>query len=402
MAHGAGETWPERVRGAVAARLPRRAAQYLTPRMFLMLLIVGGVLAVVFSVVALRSATTGGPGGQMPVQTVSAVQAQTTSWQPQIHAVGSLHAVRGADLASEIAGLVTATPFEPGDDVKPGALLIQLRDDSDRAQLAALKATAALDARTYQRDAGLLKANAISKLDYDTALATMQSANAQVDEQRALVEKKAIRAPYDGRVGIRQVDVGQYVNAGTTLVTLQQLDPIFVDFDVPQQQLSALRVGSPISLSTDAVLGQSFKGTVTAFDPMVDPQTRNIHVRATIRNPQKILLPGMFANVTVSAGAAARLITLPQTAIVYSPYGDSVFAIEDRGKDETGREKLVASQRFVTVGETRGDQVSILSGLKPKDKVVSAGQLKLKNGAAVKINNAVPLPNNPAPAPRDE
>ncbi|HEY0299822.1 MAG TPA: efflux RND transporter periplasmic adaptor subunit [Rhizomicrobium sp.] len=377
-----------------------RAARFLSLRMFLMLLITGGVLLLVFGLIAVRSSFSGGMAGGPPAQTVSTVRALPATWQPQLRAVGTLHAFQGADPAFEVPGLVTRIGFQPGDDVRAGMLLVQLRDDSDRAQLAALRASAVLAQQTYARNAALLKASAISRADYDSALANLNNIHAQIDAQQAIVDKKAIRAPYNGRVGIRQVDVGQYVNAGQTIVTLQQLDPIYVDFQVPQQQLSALSVGSKVAVATDAFPGTAFAGTVSAFDPKVDPGTRNVHVRASIQNPGGKLLPGMFATVVVSFGAPQKPITLPQTAIVFSPYGDTVFVVT-RGKDANGQPTLTAQQRFVTLGDTRGDQVAVLDGVKPDEDVVSAGQLKLKNGTPIAVNNSIAVPNDSAPTPQD-
>ena len=358
--------------------------------MFTMLAIVGAVLVLVFGYIIAAPIVKFllmPKSAFIQVQTVSTVRAQRTFWQMQLRSVGTLHAVEGADLASEIAGLVTQIGFRAGEDVRAGTLLVQLRDDSEQAS-----AEEAL--QTYKRYAALIKTQAISQLNYESALANMKST-------RAAVEKKAIRAPYDGRVGIRQVDVGQYVNAGQIVVTLQQLDPIFVDFQVPQQQLSLLKTGDKVTLTTDAVAGQNSYGEIVAFDPKVDPDTRNVHVRASIQNPDKKLLPGMFATAITNVGQARPLITLPQTAVVYNPYGDTVFIVA-KATDTKGGEQLVAQQRFVTVGETRGDQIAILSGLSTKDVVVSSGQIKLKNGTAVSINNSVTLPNNPAPAPVDQ
>ncbi|MDE2133186.1 MAG: efflux RND transporter periplasmic adaptor subunit [Alphaproteobacteria bacterium] len=366
-----------------------------------MLVIVGGVLLLVFGYIIGRPIAMFlmmPKNSFVQIQTVSAVHARQTLWQSQLRSVGTLHAVEGADLASEISGLVTRIGFRAGEDVRKGMLLVQLRDDSDRAQLAALRAGAELAAATYARDAALIKVNAISKTEYDTAFANMKSARAQANAQAATVEKKAIRAPYDGRVGIRQVDIGQYVNAGQVVVTLQQLDPIDVDFQVPQQQLSLLRVGDKVTLATDAVAGRSFNGMIAAFDPKVDPATRNVHVRASIENRQKLLLPGMFATVVTDIGSMKSYITLPQTAVVFNPYGDTVFVVV-KAKAADGSEQLVAQQRFVTTGETRGDQIAILGGVSTKDIVVSAGQIKLKNGTLVTVNNSVQLPNNPAPTP---
>ncbi len=331
-------------------------------------------------------------------QTVSATHPVKTMWQEQIHAVGTFHAVQGADLAAEVAGIVTKTDFSPGDDVPAGKILIQLRDDSDRAQLAALRATAEEAMQTYKRNVGLAQANAISKQAYDTAVANMKSSQAQAEAQAALVEKKAIRAPFAGRVGIRQVDVGQYIAAGTTLVTLQQLNPIDVDFTVPQQQAGDLKPGDIVNVMSDAAPGKTFKGRIMALDPKVDPATRNVRVRAEVANPGKTLFPGMFATVVTNIGGARPLLTLPQTAITYNPYGDVVYVV-GKATNEKGKEQLIVNQRFVTLGDTRGDQVAVLSGVGEKDLVVSTGQLKLKNGAVVLINNSVRLPNDPAPNP---
>lgn len=398
-------TWPEGIREAIDKRLPPKVRKYATPRMIKMLLIVGGVLVIVFGYI-LVSPIVGylmmPKGAFTQIQTVSTVRAQRTSWQGELRSVGSLHAVQGADLSAEIAGLVTKITFSAGQDVHKGALLVQLRDDSDRAQLAALRASAELAKLTYMRDAALIKSNAISQTEYDTALANMKNSRAQADAQAATVEKKAIRALYDGRVGIRQVDVGQYVNAGQVLVTLQQLDPIYVDFQVQEQQLSQLSVGDKVGLTTDAVAGTTFIGEIVAFDPKIDPDTRNVHVRAMIANPAKKLLPGMFATVLTNVGRPSQRVTLPLTALTFSPYGDTVYVVAKDGKDDDGKDKLIAQQRFVTIGETRGDQVAILSGITPKDTVITTGQLKLKNGALIKTNNGVSLPNDPAPTPVEQ
>ncbi len=370
-----------------------------------MLAIVGTALLLIFGYIKLSPIVKYlmmPKGAFIQVQSVSTVHPQRSVWQDELRSVGTLHAVEGADLASEIAGLVTRIGFRPGDDVRKGTLLVQLRDDSDRAQLAALQAAAMLATQTYTRDAALIKSAAISQTEYDSALANMKGARAQADAQAAIVEKKAIRAPYDGRVGIRQVDVGQYVGAGQVIVTLQQLDPILVDFQVPQQQLSMLTVGSKVALTSDAAPGKTFAGEVIAFDPKVDPDTRTVHVRASIANPGKNLLPGMFATVMTNVGQAKTLLTLPQTAVVYNPYGDTVYVVANTKSADGGDEQLTAQQRFVTVGDTRGDQIAIVSGITAKDVVVSAGQLKLKNGALVKVNNSISLPNDIAPAPTDQ
>lgn len=363
---------------------PRR---FFTKRMFVMLAIVAAVLVVVFGIIIGKQIMVARYMSSMvQTVTVSTTQAQTTMWQTQLQAVGSLHAVEGADLAAEVSGLVTRIGFRPGQDVRKGALLIQLRDDAERA--------AAQDALlTYRRDVALIKTKAVSQSAYDSALANMKST-------RAAMEKKAIRAPFNGRVGIRNVDLGQYVAPGTTLVTLQQLDPIYVDFKVPQQQQPDLKVGGKIALTTDTFPGEVFRGTVTAFDPKVDEETRTVRVRATIRNPGKKLLPGMFASVFADTGRPNKLMTLPQTAIAFNTYGNVVFLVKK--EMVKGKPQLVAEQRFVVTGDTRGDQIAILSGITPKDVVVSAGADKLKNGTVLTINNTVELPNDSNPHPKEE
>jgi len=405
MSSGNEGTWRARANAAIESGPLSHWRHYFTRRMRWMLIIVGGALLLIFAYIklapiAMYLLAPKGAFGPQP-QTVSTVQAHKTLWQAQVTAVGTLHAVQGADLSSELAGIVASIHFKPDQDVKEGDLLIQLRDATDRAQLAALQASAELAKQTYQRDAALMKTNAISQQAYDTALRTMQSTRAQADAQAATVAKKAIRAPFSGRVGIRLVDVGQFVPAGTSVVTLQQLDPIYVDFNAPQQQLAELKPGARVTLTSDAAPGRTFTGHITAIDPKVDPTTRNARVRAEISNPDKKLLPGMFGTVIANAGRAKDFITLPETAITYNPYGDTVFIVTKK-KDKDGTEQLVAEQRFVTLGETRGDQVAVLTGLTTKDTVVSSGQLKLKNGTAVKVNNSVKLPNEIHPKPVEE
>ncbi len=340
-------------------------------------------------------------GQTPPPTTVSTTHAANYSWQPQIRAVATLRAAEGADLAAEVAGLVTRISFQPGQDVKAGDLLIRLRDDSDRAQLSVFRAQAELARRTFDRYQSLAAENAISKSDFDQAQATLNAANAQVVQQQALVEKKAIRAPYDGRVGIRQVDVGQYINAGQTLVTLQHVDPMFADFLVPQTQISAVKPGSSITLTTDALPGRAFSGTVAALDPKVDPATRNVRVRASVPNPDRSLLPGMFGEVIVASGAPRQVLAVPQTAVVYSPYGDTVY-LAVPGKDLQGQPATVARQRFITLGETRGDLVEIADGVTADDEVITSGQMKLKNEVPIVINNDNPLPAEVAPQVKDK
>jgi membrane fusion protein, multidrug efflux system len=382
------ETGLERL-GATARRgLPSGAARFFTKRMIVMLISVFVVLILVFGFIIGKGLIVANfMKNMVQTTTVATTQAKSTVWQTELRpAVGTLHAVEGADLASEVAGIVTRIGFAAGQDVRKGMLLVQLRDDTEKAA-----ADEAL--QTYKRAAALIKTNAISRSDYDSALANMKST-------QAAVEKRAIRAPFDGRAGIRTVDAGQYVAAGTALVTLQQLDPIYVDFQAPQQQLPLLKVGSKVRLTTDVFAGKTFTGEVVAFDPKVSEATRTVHVRALLGNPGKVLLPGMFATVIVDAGQPRKILTLPQTAITFNTYGDTVFVVTKTTVD--GKEQLVAQQRFVTTGDTRGDQIAILSGITARDAVVSAGSHKLKNGTVVTVNNRVNLPDDANPHPSED
>jgi membrane fusion protein (multidrug efflux system) len=327
--------------------------------------------------------------------------AATSSWQPSLNAVGSVVAVNGADLSAEVAGIVDTIHFESGADVAQGALLITLRPNNDDAVLAQLQATSALDRITYERDVKQFKADAIAQSQVDTDHANLAAAQAQVQAQQALMAEKIVKAPFAGRLGIRQVDIGQYLTAGTQIVTLQQLNPLFVDFYLPQQALAQVSVGQAVTVSIDAFPGQMFGGKISAISSAVDAATRTLQLRATITNDALLLRPGMFANVSVTVGTPVSLVTLPQAAIAYNAYGDTVFTVT-KGKDASGKDQLLAKQSFVTLGDTRGDQVAVLKGVNAGDQVVVAGQLKLKNGSIVTVNNKILPANDPNPSPPNE
>jgi len=376
----------------------------MTKRMALMLLLAGALFGAIFGWKAFvaRMTTKFLSSQGVPPQTVSTTRAGYLEWQSAVSAVGTLRAAHGADLAPQVVGVIAAIHFSSGQEVKTGAPLVQLDNASDLALLESLKATEQLAETTYKRDVQQRKANFISQAALDTDVASLRSAKARVAEQQALVDKKLIRAPFAGRLGVRVVDLGQYVAAGTKLVTLQALDPILVDFSVPQNQVGQVEPGQKVVLSSDALPGEHFDGSVSAIDSKVDPATRNVLVRASLPNPRHRLLPGMFANVEIRLAAAQRRLTLPQSAITFNPYGDTVFVIEEKGKWPDGKPLQVASQRFVTVGPTRGDQIAVLSGVKEGETVVTAGQLKLRNGTPVIVNNSVQPSNEAAPAPKDE
>ena len=339
----------------------------------------------------------------VPPATVSATTADYQQWQPQLSAVGTLRAVRGVDVTTEVAGLVRSIEFKSGEEVKAGQVLVQLNADSDVAQLHALEAAADLAATVYERDKAQLAAEVISKAQVDTDAADLKSKRAQVAQQAALVEKKTIRAPFAGKLGITTVNPGQYLNAGDKVVTLQTIDPIYIDFNLPQQQLPQISLGQKVSLSADAYPGTAFEGKVNAINPRVDANTRNVQIEATVPNARRQLLPGMFATVKVNTGDEQRYLTLPQTALTYNPYGSTVFVIKPSDKkDDKGNAVLTAQQVFVTPGPTRGDQVAILKGVDPGAQIVTSGQVKLKNGMPVVVNNAVQPANSPNPTPQEK
>jgi membrane fusion protein (multidrug efflux system) len=375
----------------------------MTKRMIIMLVAVGLLFGGIFGFQVFKGSMIRKyiSGQGTPPQTVSTTKAVFSEWQPGFHAVGTLRAVRGADLASEVAGVVTAIHFQSGEEVKAGVPLVQLNAESDLARLQSLAANVELAQVNYARNQQQLKIQAISQAVADADAANLKTAKAQLAEQQALVNKKLVKAPFSGRLGIRAVDIGQYVTAGTKLVTLQALDPVFVDFGVPQRMLGQIKLGHKLSLSADAFPSQAFSGEISSIDAKVDLSTRNAQVRATIRNPKLSLLPGMFATVSISSGGPQRHITLPQTAVTYNPYGDTVFVIQEiKGAD--GKTALTAQQKFVTTGDRRGDQVAIISGLQEGETVVSSGQIKLRSGTPVNINNTIQPSSDPAPKPKDE
>jgi membrane fusion protein (multidrug efflux system) len=371
------------------------------------LVVVLAVLALLFGLVfgwgALRAHFIGKFLAQLPYQpqTVSDVTASQTDWQPTMSAVGSIVAINGANLSSEVSGIVDTINFESGDNVTPGQTLLTLRSNNDPEVLAQLQATAAVDESNYERDRKQFRADAVSAAQVDTDRATFLAAQAQVQGQLAEMAEKIVKAPFAGKLGIRQVNLGQYLAAGTEIVSLQELDPLFVDFYLPQQALAQIETGQPVTVSIDAFPGKTFPGTISAINSVVDTATRTIQIRAEVPNSSLLLRPGMFATVTITVGAAAHLVTLPQTAITYNPYGDTVYLLHD-GQDHAGKPALIANQTFVQVGDTRGDQVAILKGVSPGDRVVTAGQLKLHNGSTVTVNNAVPVPDDAHPNPPNE
>lgn len=368
-------------------------------RMFIMLALVVAVLGGLGGMKYAQIKEAMSKMGPPPPAAVSTVVAAYDDWQPQLEAVGSLRAVNGADLAFEVPGIVEEIHFNSGDEVKAGTVLVKLRDDEDVSKLHSLQAVVDLAVITYQRGMKQLPSQTISQAAVDANKSELDAARANVAEQQALIDKKVIRAPFDGRLGIRAVDLGQYLAAGTTVVTLQSLDPIYVDFFLPQQALEQIRIGQAVTAKVDTYPGQGFSGEIAAIEPKIDFASRNVRVRATLKNADRKLLPGMYATVDIATGQPQRYVTLPQTSITFNAYGNTVYIVDKGETGADGQPQLVVRQSFVKTGETRGDQVAILEGVKDGETVVTSGQLKLRNGAPVAINNSVTPSSDAAPAP---
>lgn len=376
-------------------------------RMTRMLIIVGIVLFIVvgFNIFTQVMTAKFMAGQGEPPATVTTSTAAYDTWQPRLEAVGTLRAVKGADLAFEVAGVVTQVGARPGSEVKQGQTIVQLNDSVEAAQLRALQAAAALSKVNRQRAQEQLDIHAISQGDFDAADADLKAKQAAVQQAAAVVAKKRLSAPFNGRVGLITTSPGAYINSGVSVVTLQQVDQLYADFYLPQRQMGDLKQGQKVALKVDAFPGRPFAGKVTAVNPKVDGSTRNIQVEATVPNPKRELLPGMFASVSMDVGAPERHLTLPQTSVTYNPYGATVFiAKKAQVKDKEGKmvDGLVAQQVFVTTGATRGDQVAIVQGLDEGAVVVTSGGLKLRNGTTLIVNNSLPPANEPNPTPQEK
>ena len=335
-------------------------------------------------------------------QTVTTTKVVAVDWQPQLKSVGTLMPFRGVDVTSEIDGLVREIKFSSGQQVKQNDVLFVLNADSDIAQLHALEASAELAATVLKRDEAQLAVQGVSQAQVDADSADLKSKRAMVAQQTALVEKKTIRAPFNGRLGITAINRGQFVHAGDKLVSLQTIDPIYINFNVPQSQIAMLKVNQNLKVSSDAYPGVGFSAKVNAINPVIDTTSRNVLVQARLANEKMQLLPGMFANVSLDVGDKSNAIVLPQTAITYNPYGSTVFVVKAGDKkDEKGNAALTVSQVFVETGATRGDQIIITKGLTSGQEVVTSGQLKLKNGTSIAVDNSVVPANDPNPHPQE-
>ena len=376
----------------------------MTKRMIIMLVLAGLIFGGIFGFQAYKGSMMKKFMSSMgnAAQIVSTMSVGYQDWQPKLEAVGSLRAVNGAEVSPEVSGTVAALHFKQGEDVKKGTVLVELIADNDLARLHSLQAASALARITYERDKQQLEFKAISQQAVDVDKANLMQAAAAVSEQQALVNKKFIPALFSGRIGITQVSVGQYLNPGTPVVSLQALDPVYLDFSVPQQNISMISVGQKISARTDSYPDELFSGNISVINPEVDSGTLNVKVRAELKNIKLKLLPGMYATVDIATGKPQRYITLPQTAVTYNPYGNIVYLVEAQGTGDNGKPKFIARQVFVTTGDTRGDQVSVLKGLKEGDIVVTTGQVKLHNGSLITVNNDTQPSNEPDPKPTDE
>jgi membrane fusion protein (multidrug efflux system) len=375
----------------------------LVVRMIVMLVIVGVVLGAIvgFNIFKGQAIKKFMASRGEPPQTVSTMKVTFEEWQPSLSAVGTLRAVRGVDVAPEVAGLVSDIMIKSGAEVKAGDILLTMRADDIAAQLQSLQASARLAELNFKRSAEQLAAKAISQAQHDVDDANLKGARAAVAQQQAQLAKKTLRAPFDGRLGITKVNAGQVLNPGEVVVTLQQLDPIYINFTAPQRSLGQLKNGQIVNVTIDAFPGKVFKGTISTINPKIDVATRNVQVEAVLRNTGGALRPGMFGNVSVDTGAKQRYLTLPQTAVTYNPYGETLFVVKP-GEPKDGKPVLAAQQVFVTSGATRGDQIAIIKGLAEGTEVVTSGQLKLKNGTPLVINNKVLPANDPNAAPQEK
>jgi membrane fusion protein (multidrug efflux system) len=385
-------------------------------RMIVMLIVTAGIIGALgfLKFRQIQEAIGQAASFQPPPEAVTTIIAKQEKWPATLSAIGTAAAVQGVTVSADLPGIVASIAFESGASVREGDLLVQLDTKQEQAQLAQQQARLAsveagreLARLNFDRMHGLVSEGAITRAEYDRAVAEQKQTEAeqkqteaQVEEIRATIARKTIRAPFSGILGLRQVNLGQYLSGGDPVVPLQSLDPIYVNFGVPQQDAGHVLVGRNVRVTTGDVAGVAFVGRVTAINSIVDEATRNVQVQATLANSKGTVRPGMFVQTEVMLGASRPIVTLPASAISYAPYGDSVFVVTDF-KDPKGQTYSGVRQQFVKLGPSRGDQIAVLSGLKPGEEVVSSGVFKLRNGAAVLVNNKVQPANKPAPKPED-
>lgn len=354
-------------------------------RFILMLGILGLVFGGIFVLKKQQFEEMAAQQGPQPPAVIAAAEVRTDDWRPHLNAVGSLVAVQGIFVTNEAAGKVRAIYFRSGEEVSQGDVLLELDDSVDQANLEGALAGRRLAEVRFNRLRDLLEKNAVSQADYDEARANLDNAEAQVSSQRELLQQKQIRAPFSGRLGIRQVDVGEYLSPGSPIVPLESLNPIYVDYSLPEKDLNRISVGQELTVTVKAWPDRVFRGEISAINPGIDPETRNVRIRGTLQNPEQLLRPGMFAQVNTLLPLRENVPTLPRTAITYATYGQSVFLIREEG------DGLVVESRQVVTGDVRDGRVEIVSGLEVGDRVVSAGQNKLRNGQPVRIDNSIEL-----------
>lgn len=337
-----------------------------------------------------------------PAAAVTSIIVKAQTWQPVLSVVGSMRAVNGVLVSTDLAGIVSQIAFESGREVKKGDLLVKLDTQQEEAQLHSAQARRELARISLERQRDLIAKKAVSQSDYDAAESEFRQADAAVEEAQAMIARKTIVAPFDGLAGIRQVDLGQYLNVGATIAPLQSLDPIYVEFSIPQQNFGQVAPGKKVRVRADGIEGREFEGEITAIDSKVDEATRNVTIQGTVQNPDQTLRPGMYVNVDVLLPQEEGVLAIPATAINYAPYGDSVFIVQDAaapGPDGKRGKEVV--QQFVKLGASRGDQVEVLTGVKPGDEVVTSGVFKLRSHAPVMINNSVKPGDELNPNPPD-
>jgi membrane fusion protein, multidrug efflux system len=335
-----------------------------------------------------------------PPTAVTTTVAEKSQWQPTLESIGTVTAINGVTISTDLAGIVSKIAFESGSKVKAGDLLVQLNTDQERAQLASAEAQQDWTQVTLTRNQDLLAKRTVSQSDYDSAAAQFRQAKAAVEQYKAIIARKTLRAPFDGVVGIRQVNLGQYLNTGDSVVTLQSFDPIYVNFSLPQQDLSKLTEGQSVELNLDAYGDKVFSGKITAINSLVDQNSRNVQIQATLPNAETQLRPGMYARVKVLLPETQEVIAVPSSAIHYAPYGDSVFVVTEM-KSEDGKTYKGVKEQFVKLGQSKGDLTAIVSGVKPGDELVTSGVFRLKSGAPIIVNNQAKPGNELSPTPSD-
>jgi membrane fusion protein (multidrug efflux system) len=348
----------------------------------------------------IRAAIAGMMAYRPPPEAVTTIVARQDQWPSTLEGIGTVAAVQGVMLSADLSGVVQTIDFASGQHVEAGAVLVRLDTRQEQAQLAAAEAQLELAKLNLERSKQLLAKGVVAQAEFDQMAAEAKQAEARAGEIRATIERKTIHAPFAGALGIRRIDRGQYLNGGDPIVPLQAMDPVYVNFSLPQQDVAALKVGSVVRVSADSIALPHSAGIITAINSVVDEATRNVQVQATFRNPHAQLRSGMFVNVEVLLDASANVVALPASAINYAPYGNSVFIVSDM-KGPDGKSYRGVRQQFVQLGSSRGDQVAVLSGIKPGEEIVTSGVFKLRNGAAIVVNNQKQPDNNPAPRPED-